>query len=66
MKKLKSEREIEEIAQTMIYFSRLVDAAPDLMAALEIALDDPDSEILGESWENVARAAIAKAKGEGN
>lgn len=66
MKTLKSERDIKEIADTMIYFSRLVDAGPELLAALEMALDDPDSEILGESWENMARAAIAKAKGQGN
>lgn len=41
----------------------LIAAAPDLLAALEIALDDPDSEILGTDWERIARAAIAKATG---
>lgn len=40
----------------------LVAAAPDLLAALEGALADPYDE-KRETWE-VARAAIAKAKGE--
>lgn len=44
--------------------ARLIAAAPELLAALEWALDDPDSEILGEEWANAAQAAIAKAKGE--
>lgn len=41
----------------------LIAAAPELLAALEWALDDPDSEILGEEWAKAARAAIAKAIG---
>lgn len=30
-----------------------------LREALQWALDDPDSEILGEQWEQAARAALA-------
>ena len=41
----------------------LIAAAPDLLAALEWAMDDGDSEILGEEWNEAARLAIAKAKG---
>jgi hypothetical protein len=41
-----------------------VAALPQLVEALEWALDDPDSEILGEEWAKAAQAAIAKAKGE--
>jgi hypothetical protein len=63
MKTLKSERDIKEIADTMIYFSRLVDAAPELLAALEMALDASENCINDKSWEDAARAAIARAKG---
>lgn len=42
--------------------ARLIAGAPDLLAALEGALADPYDE-KRETWE-VARAAIAKAKGE--
>lgn len=41
----------------------LLAAAPDMLHALQWALDDPDSEILGTEWESFARAAIAKAMG---
>ncbi|MNE78782.1 hypothetical protein D3C80_1752170 [compost metagenome] len=47
---------------------RLISAAPDLLAALELALEGCeghhplDADI--HSWQNAARAAIAKARGE--
>ena len=41
-----------------------VAALPQLVEALEWALDDPDSEILGDVWAYAAQAALAKAKGE--
>ena len=44
--------------------ARLIASAPDLLAALEWAMGDIDSEILGEEWAERATAAIAKAKGD--
>lgn len=41
--------------------AHLIAAAPELLAALEMALSDPDSEILGEEWADFAQSAIAKA-----
>ena len=43
--------------------ARLIAAAPDLLALVLDALDDPDVDILGSEWVRDARAAIAKATG---
>ena len=43
--------------------TRLIAAAPDLLAALEAVLDKPDDVTVYEAIER-ARAAIRKAKGE--
>lgn len=43
----------------------LIVAAPDLLALVMDALDDPDVDILGSEWVCDARAAIRKATGEG-
>ena len=45
--------------------AQLVAAAPELMEALEYALDVSQEGLpLGDSWQSDARAIIAKAKGE--
>lgn len=36
----------------------------ELLALVRQAYDDSDSEILGEDWNEQARAAIAKAEGQ--
>ena len=48
--------------------ARLIAAAPELLEALEKALDDSacDGDQCGTEWHELARAAIAKAKGESN
>lgn len=43
----------------------LIAAAPDLYAALEAILDHCKSHDLYPPWEQIARAALAKARGEG-
>lgn len=43
--------------------ARLIAAAPVLLELLELALDDPDVEILGDDWVARARAAILQATG---
>lgn len=45
--------------------ARLIAAAPELLALVMDALDDPDVDILGSEWVCDARAAIRKATGEG-
>ncbi len=44
--------------------ARLIAAAPDLLAALETALDICPQDMLDIVWAVEARAAIAKARGE--
>ena len=44
--------------------ARLIAAAPDLLAALEWAVDTADAEQYEADWYADARMAIAKAKGE--
>lgn len=44
--------------------ARLILAAPDLLAALEWAVETADTEQYEADWYAAARAAIAKAKGE--
>lgn len=44
--------------------ARLIASAPDLLAALKMALDASEHCIDDKSWEDDARAAIAKARGE--
>ena len=49
--------------------ARLIAAAPDLLEALEEALEDWDNDepdFVRLEWADKARAAIAKAKGEDN
>lgn len=41
----------------------LIAAAPELLALIQMAFDDPDSEVLGEDWNRRANAVIAKATG---
>ena len=43
--------------------ARLISAAPDLLAALEWAVDTADAEQYEAGWYADARMAIAKAKG---
>lgn len=43
--------------------ARLIVAAPDMYALLQAALDDPDSEILGEEWNDRTAAVLAKITG---
>lgn len=44
--------------------ARLIAAAPDILAALEWAVETADTEQYEADWYAAARAAIAKAKGE--
>lgn len=44
--------------------ARLIASAPDLLAALQMALDASQNCIADRSWEDAAIAAIAKATGE--
>ena len=45
--------------------ARLIAAAPDLLEAVQGALDVSSQGLrLGENWQTYVRAAIAKAKGE--
>jgi hypothetical protein len=44
--------------------ARLIAAAPDLLAALEWAVDTADAEQYEADWYADARMAIAKAKGD--
>lgn len=44
--------------------ARLIAAAPVLLELLELALDDPDVEILGDDWVARAYAAIRCATGD--
>jgi len=44
--------------------AKLIAAAPDLLAALEWAVETADTEQYEADWYAAARAAIAKAKGE--
>lgn len=44
--------------------ARLILAAPDLLAALEWAVETADTEQYEADWYAAARVAIAKAKGE--
>lgn len=43
--------------------ARLIAAAPDMLAALEWAVETADTEQYEADWYAAARAAIAKAKG---
>lgn len=43
--------------------ARLIAASPELLDALEMALDASENCINDKSWEDAARAAIARAKG---
>lgn len=43
--------------------AHLIAAAPDLYAALELALDELDGNSI-KDWGHAARAALAKARGE--
>lgn len=43
--------------------ARLIAAAPELLALVLDALDDPDVDILGSEWVRDARTAIVKATG---
>lgn len=43
--------------------ARLIESAPDLFAALEEILNDPEPYHTNQSWVK-ARAALAKAKGD--
>lgn len=65
-----------EITEEQLANARLIAAAPDLLEALEWLLENDDVEIYASAiersgvrfdfydWEGLARAAIAKAKGE--
>ena len=44
--------------------ARLIAAAPEMLAALEWAVETADTEQYDADWYAAARAAIAKAKGE--
>lgn len=44
--------------------AHLITAAPDLLAALEWAVETADTEQYEADWYAAARVAIAKAKGE--
>ena len=44
--------------------ARLIAAAPDLLAALEMALDASQNCIGDVSWEDTAIAAVARARGQ--
>lgn len=46
--------------------STLIAAAPDMLAALEWAVETADTEQYEADWYAAARAAIAKAKGADN
>ena len=43
--------------------ARLIASAPELLALLQMVLDDPDSEVLGEDWNSRAEAIIQKVEG---
>jgi len=44
--------------------AHLTNFEKSIREVLQFALDDADSEILGAIWEQQARAALAKVKGE--
>lgn len=44
--------------------ARLIAAAPELLEALEKALDFEDADYMPNNWFNIARTAIDKAKGK--
>ena len=55
---------LEPLRANRLADARLIAAAPDMLAALEWAVETADTEQYEADWYAAARAAIAKAKGE--